>query len=142
MKYVVTINGKKYDVEVEKVNAYRPLTVEEVQSGNIQRTAPVAAPAPAPAPTPAPAAAPAPAPAPAPAAASGGANTVVSPMPGNILDVRTAVGSSVKAGQVLIILEAMKMENEIVAPSDGVVESIAVKQGDVVETDQTLVVLK
>lgn len=144
MKYVVTINGKKYDVEVEKVNAYRPLTVEEVQSGNIQRTAPVAAPAAAPAPTPAPApaAAPAPAPAPAPAAASGGANTVVSPMPGNILDVRTAVGSSVKAGQVLIILEAMKMENEIVAPSDGVVESIAVKQGDVVETDQTLVVLK
>lgn len=138
MKYVVTINGKKYDVEVEKVNAYRPLTVEEVQSGNIQRTAPVAAPTPAPAPTPAAA----PAPAPAPAAASGGANTVVSPMPGNILDVRTAVGSSVKAGQVLIILEAMKMENEIVAPSDGVVESIAVKQGDVVETDQTLVVLK
>lgn len=142
MKYVVTINGKKYDVEVEKVNAYRPLTVEEVQSGNIQRTAPVAAPAAAPVPTPAPAAAPAPAPTPAPAAASGGANTVVSPMPGNILDVRTAVGSSVKAGQVLIILEAMKMENEIVAPSDGVVESIAVKQGDVVETDQTLVVLK
>ncbi|MFC4805138.1 biotin/lipoyl-containing protein [Filifactor villosus] len=138
MKYVVTINGKKYDVEVEKVNAYRPLTVEEVQSGNIQRTAPVAAPAPAAAPVPTPA----PAPAPAPAAASGGANTVVSPMPGNILDVRTAVGSSVKAGQVLIILEAMKMENEIVAPSDGVVESIAVKQGDVVETDQTLVVLK
>ncbi|MDO4793430.1 MAG: acetyl-CoA carboxylase biotin carboxyl carrier protein subunit, partial [Filifactor alocis] len=58
MKYVVTINGKRYDVEVEKVNTYRPLTVEEVQSGNIQRTAPVVAPAP----TPAPAAAPAPAP--------------------------------------------------------------------------------
>lgn len=128
MKYVVTINGKRYDVEVEKVNSYRPLTVEEVQSGNIQRTAPVAAPAPAPAP--------------APAAASGGGSTVTSPMPGNILDVRTAVGSSVKAGQVLIILEAMKMENEIVAPVDGVVESIVVKQGDVVETDQTLIVLK
>lgn len=149
MKYVVTINGKRYDVEVQKVNAYNPLTLEEVKSGNIPSTAPVQAPAPAPvqaapapAPTPAPVqAAPAPAPAPA-ASAPAGSNVVTSPMPGNILGVKVAVGDSVKAGQVVIILEAMKMENEIVAQADGVVESIAVKQGDVVETEQTLVVLK
>lgn len=148
MKYVVTINGKRYDVEVQKVNAYNPLTLEEVRSGNIPSTAPVQASAPAPvqaAPTPAPTPAPAPvqAAAPAPAAsASAGSNVVTSPMPGNILGVKVAVGDSVKAGQVVIILEAMKMENEIVAQADGVVESIAVKQGDVVETEQTLIVLK
>lgn len=148
MKYVVTINGKRYDVEVQKVNAYNPLTLEEVRSGNIPSTAPVQASAPAPvqaAPTPAPTPAPAPvqAAAPSPAAsASAGSNVVTSPMPGNILGVKVAVGDSVKAGQVVIILEAMKMENEIVAQADGVVESIAVKQGDVVETEQTLIVLK
>lgn len=128
MKYVVTINGKQYDVEVEKVSGgYKPMSMGAK-----------AAPAPAPAP-----AAPAPAPA-APKAApvSAGDNTVTSPMPGTILGVKVKEGDAVKAGQLVIILEAMKMENEIVAPADGVVASVAVKEGDTVETDATLVVLK
>ena len=134
MKYVVTINGKQYDVEVEKVSGgYKPMSMGA-------KAAP-AAPAPA-APAPAPAA-PAPAPA-APKAApvSAGDNTVTSPMPGTILGVKVKEGDAVKAGQLVIILEAMKMENEIVAPADGVVASVAVKEGDTVETDATLVVLK
>lgn len=131
MKYVVTINGKQYDVEVEKVSGgYKPMSMGA-------KAAP-AAPAPAPA---------APAPAPAPAApkaapVSAGDNTVTSPMPGTILGVKVKEGDAVKAGQLVIILEAMKMENEIVAPADGVVASVAVKEGDTVETDATLVVLK
>jgi len=63
-------------------------------------------------------------------------------MPGNILDVKVAAGTAVKAGQVLVVLEAMKMENEIVAPVDGTVDSVNVKKGDIVETDAVLVVLK
>ena len=127
MKYVVTINGKQYDVEVEKVSGgYKPMSMGA-------KAAP-AAPAPA-------------APAPAPAApkatpVSAGDNTVTSPMPGTILGVKVKEGDAVKAGQLVIILEAMKMENEIVAPADGVVASVAVKEGDTVETDATLVVLK
>ncbi len=132
MKYVVTINGKQYDVEVEKVSGgYKPMSMGA-------KAAP-AAPAPA-APAPAPAAlAPA---APKAAPVSAGDNTVTSPMPGTILGVKVKEGDAVKAGQLVIILEAMKMENEIVAPADGVVASVAVKEGDTVETDATLVVLK
>ena len=127
MKYVVTINGKQYDVEVEKVSGgYKPMSMGA-------KAAP-AAPAPAPA-------APAPA-APKAAPVSAGDNTVTSPMPGIILGVKVKEGDAVKAGQLVIILEAMKMENEIVAPADGVVASVAVKEGDTVETDATLVVLK
>ena len=130
MKYVVTINGKQYDVEVEKVSGgYKPMSMGA-------KAAP-AAPAPA---APAPAA-PAPA-APKAAPVSAGDNTVTSPMPGTILGVKVKEGDAVKAGQLVIILEAMKMENEIVAPADGVVASVAVKEGDTVETDATLVVLK
>ena len=122
MKYVVTINGKQYDVEVEKVSGgYKPMSMGAK-----------AAPAPA---------APAPA-APKAAPVSAGDNTVTSPMPGTILGVKVKEGDAVKAGQLVIILEAMKMENEIVAPADGVVASVAVKEGDTVETDATLVVLK
>ncbi|MGP1563573.1 biotin/lipoyl-containing protein [Filifactor alocis] len=127
MKYVVTINGKQYDVEVEKVSGgYKPMSMGA-------KAAP-AAPAPA-APAPAPAA-------PKAAPVSAGDNTVTSPMPGTILGVKVKEGDAVKAGQLVIILEAMKMENEIVAPADGVVASVAVKEGDTVETDATLVVLK
>ena len=124
MKYVVTINGKQYDVEVEKVSGgYKPMSLGT-------KAAP-AAPAPAPAPA-----------APKAAPVSAGDNTVTSPMPGTILGVKVKEGDAVKAGQLVIILEAMKMENEIVAPADGVVASVAVKEGDTVETDATLVVLK
>ena len=111
--------------------------------------APVAA-APAPAPAPAPAAAPAPAPAPAPAAPApaaapvtvgAGETPVNSPMPGSIFKVECKVGQQVKAGDTLIVLEAMKMEIEVSAPVDGTVKAIAVNTGDTVNTDDLLVTL-
>lgn len=122
--YTITVNGTPYNVTVEDAN------------GSV---APVAA---APAPAAAPASAPAPAPAAAPAApAAAGSVSVDAPMPGNILDIKVSNGASVKAGDVLLILEAMKMENEIVAPQDGTVASVNVNKGDTVEAGQTLVSL-
>ncbi len=119
--YTITVNGTPYNV-----------TVEEGTSS----AAPVAS-APAPAAAPAPQAAPKAAPAPA----AAGSVKVDAPMPGNILDVKVSNGTAVKAGQVLVILEAMKMENEIVAPQDGTVASINVNKGDTVEAGQTIVTL-
>ena len=117
MKYYnITVNGVAYSVSVEE-------------------TAAGAAPA-APA---APKAAPAPAAAPKAAAGAAGAVAVKAPMPGNILDVKVAAGASVKAGDVLVILEAMKMENEIVAPQDGTVASVNVNKGDTVNSGDVLV---
>lgn len=132
-KYVVTLNGKNYEVEVEKNTAKITNTTAAA--------APAAAPAPKAAPAPAPAAAPAPAPAPAPVAAApaGGAN-VTAPMPGTVLNVVAPVGTAVKAGDVILILEAMKMENDIVAPVDGTVASVAAK-GTSVNTDDVLATL-
>ena len=132
-KYVVTLNGKNYEVEVEKNTAKFTNTTAAA--------APAAAPAPKAAPAPAPAAAPAPAPAPAPVAAApaGGAN-VTAPMPGTVLNVVAPVGTAVKAGDVILILEAMKMENDIVAPCDGTVASVAAK-GTSVNTDDVLATL-
>lgn len=140
MKYVATLNGKRYEVEIERVEEYRPLTAAEIASGVTAPAKPVvAAPvekaAPAPAPTPA-------APAPAAPAASGNGETVVSPLPGTVLDVKVNVGDTVKLGQVVVVLEAMKMETEVVAGCDGTVESILIKKGDAVDTDAALVVLK
>nr|WP_297175070.1 biotin/lipoyl-containing protein [uncultured Agathobaculum sp.] len=123
MKYMVTLNGKQYEVEVDKG------TVSAVPAGD----APAAAPAPMPAaPAPAPAAAPA-----APAAAPTG-EAVSAPMPGTILDIRCQAGQTVQAGDVLFILEAMKMENEICAPHDGTVLSVNVQKGEAVETGRAL----
>ena len=132
-KYVVTLNGKNYEVEVEKNTAKIANTTAAA--------APAAAPAPKAAPAPAPVAAPAPAPAPAPVAAApaGGAN-VTAPMPGTVLNVVAPVGTAVKAGDVILILEAMKMENDIVAPCDGTVASVAAK-GTSVNTDDVLATL-
>ena len=132
-KYVVTLNGKNYEVEVEKNTAKITNTTAAA--------APAAAPAPQAAPAPAPVAAPAPAPAPAPVAAApaGGAN-VTAPMPGTVLNVVAPVGTAVKAGDVILILEAMKMENDIVAPCDGTVASVAAK-GTSVNTDDVLATL-
>jgi biotin carboxyl carrier protein len=125
--YNITVNGVTYTVEVEEVGA----------------TAAVAAPAAAPVAAPAPAAAPAPKAAPAAPKATGaaGAVSVKAPMPGNIMKVNCKAGASVKKGDVLIVLEAMKMENDICAPQDGVVASVEVAQGATVETDAVLVTL-
>lgn len=127
MKYVVTLNGKNYEVEVEETDAVITAVTDAAPA------APVAVAAPA-----APVAAPAPAAAPA-AAADG--QKVLSPMPGTILSVNVSVGSAVKAGEVILILEAMKMENEIVAPCDGTVKQLAVQKGSTVATDALLAVV-
>lgn len=146
MRYVVRVNGKEYDVEVEKLGGpYQSLT-----RGSAYMQAPVYAPQPVPqampaaAPAPAPVAAPTPAPAPAaPAPASTGtASDITSPMPGKVFKLLANVGDSVAEGQAVMILEAMKMENEIVATSSGVIDAILVKEGDMVDTDDVLAKLK
>ena len=142
MKYIATINGKRYEVEVERVEGYKSLDrngVAAPKAPALASTAPGQRPAdPAPA-APAPAAAPAPVAAPAPAAA--GATTVEAPMPGKVLDVKVTAGQVVKYGDVVAIMEAMKMETEIVAPADGTVSQILVKAGAPVDTGAAMVVL-
>ena len=133
MKYKVTLNGKTYEVEVE---AGQAMLVDEYEAYAPAPAAPVAAPAPAAAP----AAAAAPAPAAAPAVTAAG-ETISSPMPGNILRIEVTQGAAVKKGQILLILEAMKMENEIVAPRDGTIAQIVTSKGSVVDTGTPLIVL-
>ena len=132
MKYKSTLKGKTYEVVVEQGEA-----IIEDEYDYVPPVAPAAA-----APVAAPAAAPAPA---APAAPAGGAvaagTRVDSPLPGNVLDVKVAVGQAVKAGQVLVIIEAMKMENEVAAPCDGVVKQIVASKGAVVATGDALLVI-
>ncbi len=132
MKYKVTLNNRTYEVEVEQGEA---MLVDEYEAFAPAPAAPVAA-----APVAAAPAAPAPAPAPAAAALAAG-EVVKSPMPGNILKINVTLGQKVKEGDVLIVLEAMKMENEIVAPKAGSVAQIAVSKGQVVETGSPLVVI-
>ena len=144
MKYVATLNGKKYEVEIERVDEYRPLDrgAQVSAPAPILAAAPAPKAAPAPAAAPAPKAAPAPAPAPAPAAApSAGGQTVEAPMPGKILDIKVKVGDAVSYGQCVIVMEAMKMETEIVAPAAGTVAAINVSTGESVETGAVLVTL-
>lgn len=122
-KYRVNVNGEMYEVEIELMGS--------APSAPAQAPAPAAAPAPEAPAAPAPAAAPA-----APVAA--GSSSLNSPMPGTILAVNVAAGDSVKKGQVLFILEAMKMENEIMAAEDGVVASVAVTKGSAVDSGAVL----
>ena len=129
MKYKVTLNGRSYEVEVE---AGKAMLLAEYEA--VAPAAPAAAPA---------AAAPA-APAAAPAAApvvTGAGEAVNAPMPGNILKVNVTAGQAVKAGTVLVVLEAMKMENEIMAPKDGTVSQVLVQKGSTVDTGAPLVVI-
>ena len=141
MKYQVKVDGKIFEVEVEKVGGgYQSLTPGSLNAaGAFQPQAqPVQQQA-----QPAPAAAPAaPAPAPTPAASGSGADgEVVSPMPGKILKVIADNGAHVEAGDVILILEALKMENEIVAPIAGTV-SLSVSVGQTVDTDALLATVK
>ena len=127
MKYRITLKGKTYEVEVERGEA---MILDEYDA-----KAPVPA---APAPI-APAAAPTAAPAPAAPTAAG--TVVTAPLPGNVLAINVKPGESVKAGQTLLLIEAMKMENEVVAPCDGVVKQLAVSKGALVATGDTLLVI-
>lgn len=124
MKYKVTLNGRTYEVEVE---AGKAMLLDEYEA---------VVPAAAPAPVAAPAAAPAPA-----AAAPVAGDAVTAPMPGNILKVNVTAGQAVKEGDVLVVLEAMKMENEILAPKACTVKQVLVSKGSTVDTGATLVVL-
>lgn len=134
MKYQVKVDGKVFEVEVEKVGGgYGSLTPGSLTA------APAAAPV-APAAAPAPQQA-APAPAPAAAPAEGGAGDVVSPMPGTVLKLNVNNDDTVASGDVILILEAMKMENEIVAPCAGKV-TLKVTAGETVDTDALLAVVE
>lgn len=113
-KYRVNVNGTNYEIEVEEITGAQAQAAPAVQ------------------------AAPAAAPAAAPVSAPAGGESVNSPMPGTILSVNVKAGDAVKAGQVLMILEAMKMENEIVSPVDGMVSAVSVNQGATVETGTLL----
>ena len=114
-KYRVNVNGTVYEVELEEITG-------GAAAAPAAAAAPVATPA-------------------APASAPAGGEQITSPMPGNILSVNVSAGDTVKKGQVLMILEAMKMENEIMAPRDGSVAQVVVSKGAVVDTGAALVVL-
>lgn len=120
-KFNITVNGNAYEVEIEEVKAAAPVAA-----------APKAAPAAAPAPKAAPAAA---------AAPAAGDNTVTAPMPGKIVKLVASVGQAVNAGDVLLILEAMKMQNEIYAPQDATVSEVRVSANQTVATGEDMVVL-
>jgi glutaconyl-CoA/methylmalonyl-CoA decarboxylase subunit gamma len=129
-KYKVTVNGQSYDVGVEELGSVGT-PAQMVAPAPVQQAA---AQAPAPAPVAAPAAAPA-------AAAPSGpvSSTIKAPMPGTVLSLKAAVGQAVKRGDVLLILEAMKMENEITSPSDGTVAAFRVQAGSTVNTGDPMV---
>ena len=131
MKYKVTLNGRTYEVEVEAGKAMLLSEYEAVAPAAPVVAAPAAAAAPA-------ASAPA---APATPVVTGSGEAVNAPMPGNILKVNVNVGDTVKSGTVLVVLEAMKMENEIMAPKDGTVTQVLVSKGSTVDTGAPLVVI-
>ena len=133
MTYKVTLNGRTYEVEVE---AGKAMLLAEYEA--IAPAAPAAPVAAAPA-APAPAAAPA-APA-APAAVTGAGEVVSAPMPGSIIKVNVSAGQAVKAGDVLVVLEAMKMENDITAPKDGTITQVVTSKGASVSSGDPLVVI-
>jgi biotin carboxyl carrier protein len=125
-KYNIVVNGTTYQVEVDEVGGTSAPSIAVAPSAGAPTGAAPATPAPA-----APAVAP-----------SAGAETISSPMPGTVLEVKVTPGQAVKAGDVLLILEAMKMENEIMAPSDGTVDTVPVAKGASVNSGDVLVTLK
>lgn len=115
----ITVNGVSYDVQVEELGGSAPAASSVAQAA-------VSAPSAAPAPT---------------AVAPASGEPVNSPMPGTIISVAVSAGQAVKAGDVLVVLEAMKMENEIKAPKDGTIASVNVNKGDAVESGTLLVTI-
>lgn len=127
-KFIINVEGKSYEVEVEEVSSsgapITALAAKPVAAAPVEKAAPAAPAAPSPA-----------------VSAPAGATSVNAPMPGTILDIKVSVGDSVKRGEVLCILEAMKMENEIVAPSDGKIAAISVSQGASVNAGDVLIAI-
>ena len=122
-KFIINVNGNSYEVEVEEVGGAAP-------SAPVKSAPTASAPAPKAAPAPKPASA---------AAPPAGATNVTAPMPGNLVSVKVNVGDTVNEGDVLCILEAMKMENEIMAPKGGKVVAVSVSAGTSVNTGDTLI---
>ena len=139
-KFMITVNGVSYEVEVEEVAAGAAPVIRSavpVQAPVAPAPAPVAAPAPVPA-----AAAPAaPVSAPKAAAPVAGGQPVKAPMPGTIVDIKVKAGDAVKKGSILLILEAMKMENEIISPVDGTVAQVVAAKGASVNANDVLVTI-
>jgi biotin carboxyl carrier protein len=132
-KYYVTVNGNRYEVEVEEVK------------GDFQPSAApafVSQPSASAAPQPAPAQEPKPTPKSAPKGTTAGGEQIKCPMPGTIVNVNIKEGTAVKKGDLLFVLEAMKMENEIVSPVDGTVVTVEISKGQSVNTDDLLAVIQ
>ena len=132
-KYRVNVNGTMYEIEIEEINGSSSMAAR--QTAPVRTAVPVKAPVPA-APPKTPEASR------TPASSSAEGTAVCAPMPGNILEVRVSGGQTVKKGDVLVILEAMKMENEIMAPGAGTVDKITASKGAAVNAGDVLVTLK
>lgn len=145
-KFIVQVNGVQYDVEIEEIGGAQAAPAAPIPAAAPAATAPAPAAAPAPAPAAPATAAPAapaqsaPAAAPAQSAAGGvmGGETINAPLPGTVLDIKVSAGQSVKKGDILFVLEAMKMENEILAAHDGVIASVNVEKGAAVNSGDVL----
>lgn len=125
-KYIVTVNGTSYEVVVEDADPNATYTKAPEPAQEAPKAAPAAAPVAAPAPAP---------------AAAGNGEKVTSPLPGTVLKVLAKQGAAVKSGDVLCIIEAMKMENEIMAPCDGTVSAVSVSEGASVNAGDPLFVI-
>ena len=131
-KFNITVNGEVYEVEVEEMGEEGTIvTPQPRRAAPAQAAKPVAKPVSKPAARKA-----------APAAPSAGSVSISAPMPGVILDVRVSEGQAVKNGDVLLILEAMKMENEVMAPQDGTIESVSIAKGSNVNAGDVMIVIK